>query len=57
MANILDIEANQLEKLKEVKAVNKKLRWKDFSFDKSQELPKDVKGNLSDLVIEERNER
>ena len=33
---------------------NKRLMLKDFSFAKSRELLKHVKGNISDAVIEER---
>ncbi|MFT4203767.1 MAG: hypothetical protein QM610_07590 [Chitinophagaceae bacterium] len=34
----------------------KKLSWDSFSFDKAREILKEVKGNFSDLVIEERSE-
>ena len=37
-----------------VNAQPKRLKFSDFSFAKSRELLKDMKGNLSDAVIEER---
>lgn len=41
--------------LRERKQSGKYLKWEDFSFERSQERLKDVPGNLSDAVIEERN--
>jgi len=45
LVTFMDIDDNVKEK---------RLTLNDFSFAKSRELLKDVKGNLSDAVIEER---
>ena len=33
-----------------------RIKWEDFSFDKSKELLKGIKGNLSDDITKERRE-
>ena len=44
------------EKLRRARAEKKTINWNLFSFEKSQELLKHIKGNFSDLVREEREE-
>ena len=58
MLNNLGFHADKIEVAStngsEPKAEKKRLRFEDFNFLKSQEMLKDVKGTLSDAVIEER---
>ena len=45
------------EKLKSIRAAGKPINWDLFSFERTRELLKDVKGSFSDLLIEEREIR